>query len=66
MGMMAGTGMAVGGMVNNAVGGALNNTLNQVSDLLKKIEGQTGDNNEKEDFFPYNLILITSYNTNKK
>ena len=23
-------------------------------------------NNEKEDFFPYNLILITSYNTNKK
>ena len=28
--------------------GNTNNTMNQVSDLLKKIEGQTGDNNEKE------------------
>ena len=31
LGMMAGTGMAVGGMVNNAVGGALNNTMNQAN-----------------------------------
>ena len=31
LGMMAGTGMAVGGMVNNAIGGALNNTMNQAN-----------------------------------